>query len=407
MVNRKIVFYVFFVLSLIPVAKVYAAEMMTRSDLILAIADEWGEKEQALNFVGGDCVDPVISYAHEKGLLNPNKCQKSSALMKRVAIFNLSIKGMKITDLNFFNTQRNSIPVDTIIVLKPYGLSKSAYRYALAQDALIGVSGYLIDDVLYAKETVSVSEGLQIVNALFSRHNEQSDMWLPKPGITWQWQLQGEIDTTVVADAFDIDLFDTDQAVIDELHNQGKKVICYMSAGSWENWRADAASFPDSVKGRANGWPGEAWLDVRALDVLLPIMSARFDLAVSKNCDAIEPDNIDGYTNRSGFPLSYNDQLVYNMALAEMAHERGLSIALKNDLSQIVDLVDHFDFAVNEQCFYYQECDMLLPFIQSEKAVLGVEYELNTEEFCGTANVMGFSFMKKDYDLFAPAETCW
>ena len=43
---------------------------------------------------------------------------------------------------------------------------------------------------------------------------------------------------------YDIDLFDAPQATIDSLHASGHKVICYLSAGTYENWRPDASSFP-------------------------------------------------------------------------------------------------------------------------------------------------------------------
>lgn len=53
-------------------------------------------------------------------------------------------------------------------------------------------------------------------------------------------------------------------------------MICYFSAGSWEDWRPDAGQFPDSVKGNnLEDWPGEKWLDIRQIDVLAPIMGAR------------------------------------------------------------------------------------------------------------------------------------
>lgn len=41
-------------------------------------------------------------------------------------------------------------------------------------------------------------------------------------------------------------------------------------------------------------------------------MQARLDLAVQKGCDGVEPDNVDGYQNNSGFPLTAQDQLAYN-----------------------------------------------------------------------------------------------
>src|SRR5262249_7524684 len=151
-------------------------------------------------------------------------------------------------------------------------------------------------------------------------------------------------------------LFDNDASVVAALHTRGRHAVCYISAGTWENWRPDASLFPASVKGATNGWPGERWLDIRRLDVLGPIMDARMDHCKAKGFDAVEPDNVDGYANTSGFPLTYQDQLRYNQYLATSAHARGLSVGLKNDLGQVQDLLPYFDWALNEQCFEYNEC---------------------------------------------------
>jgi hypothetical protein len=102
-------------------------------------------------------------------------------------------------------------------------------------------------------------------------------------------------------------------------------------------------------------------------------MEARMDSCRDKGFDGIETDNIDGYLNDTGFPLDYDDQLEYNIWLAETAHARGLSIGLKNDMDQAPELLAHFDWALNEECFQYEECETLLPFIEAGKAVFNVE----------------------------------
>jgi hypothetical protein len=61
--------------------------------------------------------------------------------------------------------------------------------------------------------------------------------------------------------------------------------------------------------------------------------------------------------------------------MANEAHARGLSVALKNDLEQVVELVDYFDFSINEQCHEFGECDLLAAFIASGKPVLNAEYQ--------------------------------
>lgn len=233
------------------------------------------------------------------------------------------------------------------------------------------------------------------------------DRWVPPPGTTWQWQLTGTIDESFDVAVYDIDGFDTSASTVASLRGAGRKTICYFSAGSWEDWRHDAAAFPAAVKGNSNGWPGEKWLDIRNLAVLGPIMEARLDMCAAKGFDAVEPDNIDGYTNATGFPLTSAHQLAYNRFLADAAHARGLSIGLKNDLDQVDALEPWFDFAINEQCFQYGECDLLVPFIAAGKAVFEVEYSLAVGSFCPRANALGFSSMRKPLDLTAPMEPCW
>ncbi len=233
--------------------------------------------------------------------------------------------------------------------------------------------------------------------------------WQPAPGTSWQWQLSNNdaIDTSFDVAMYDIDLFEAPQSVIDQLHADGRIVICYFSAGSWEDWRPDKDDFPPEVIGKPlDNWEGESWLDIRQIDLLAPIMRARLDLAVQKNCDGVEPDNVDGYANDTGFPLTADDQLAYNRFLASEAHSRGLSIGLKNDLDQIPDLLSDFDWALNEECFSYNECDLLAPFAEAGKAVFGVEYELDTADFCPQANAMNFDFLKKHWNLDAWRESC-
>lgn len=45
-------------------------------------------------------------------------------------------------------------------------------------------------------------------------------------------------------------------------------------------------------------------------------MGRRLDKAVTRGCDGVEPDNVDGYTNHNGLGLTAADQLSYNIWLA-------------------------------------------------------------------------------------------
>lgn len=229
--------------------------------------------------------------------------------------------------------------------------------------------------------------------------------WVPRPAMTWQWQLSGPVDTSVDAEVFDIDL-DVPDAVLADLTRRGRRLICYVSVGAWEEFRDDAGAFPAEVLGAPNGWPGERWVDIRRLDVLGPIIERRFDRCAARGFDAVEPDNVDGYANDTGFPLTYTDQIRFNRFIAEAAHARGLSVGLKNDVEQAADLEPYFDFAVNEECVAFAECRLLAPFFSAGKAVFHAEYSVSLDEMCRATSGLGFSSILKSPDLDAAFRRC-
>lgn len=199
--------------------------------------------------------------------------------------------------------------------------------------------------------------------------------WL-RPGVdtTWQWQLMGDLNTSYDVDLYDVDLFDTSETAIADLQADGRVVICYFSAGSSEDWRSDYHRFLPGDEGHPlDGWEGEWWLDIRSANVL-EIMLDRLELAVDMGCDGVEPDNMDGFTNDTAFDLLAVDQLAYNRTIANAAHERGLTVGLKNDGDQAAELVDYFDFSLNEECHAYDECGQLQPFLDAGKPVFNAEY---------------------------------
>ncbi len=192
--------------------------------------------------------------------------------------------------------------------------------------------------------------------------------------------------------AVDVDLFDTSATDIALLKSQGHQVICYFSAGTWESWRPDADQFPKEVlRHKMESWAGEWWLDIfnsTHLAIIERLMAKRIQLGIAKGCQAFEPDNVDCYSNADcllteSHATGSQKQLEYNTWLANTCHNNGGLIGLKNDVGQASDLVDMYDFAVNEQCQQYQECTSLLPFIHQNKAVFQVEYHGSVAQVCG------------------------
>lgn len=233
-----------------------------------------------------------------------------------------------------------------------------------------------------------------------------ANVWHPGPGTSWQWQLVGPIDTSFDVDMYDVDLFDTSADVIDALHAEGRIVICYFSAGTLEEWRVDVSLIPDALIGKASVWPREYWLDIRDIEGLAPVMSARLDVAAAKGCDGVEPDNVDAYINDSGFPLAETDQLRFNRWLANESHERALSVGLKNDVDQVRELEPYFDWALNERCHELGECGSLSPFIAAGKAVFGVEYHGDPAVFCPELNSLDYDWLFKSITLDSERLSC-
>jgi hypothetical protein len=258
-------------------------------------------------------------------------------------------------------------------------------------------------------DSQSIFPSISNTRLLTDASEPQNPLWQPVPGTTWQYQLNTPIDLAFEAEVFSIDLFDNDTATVEALHNAGRKAICYINTGAWEDWRPDADQFPESLLGNAYvGWSGERWLDIRQIDKLAPILNARLDLCQSKGFDGVDPDNMNGYLNNTGFPLSFEDQLRFNQWLSQAAHQRSLSIGIKNTGEQAIDLLPFYDWAVVESCFSYNECQLYTPFIDHNKAVFSVEYTSQKVffGFCPQAEQLRFSLIRKPKDLSAPNENC-
>lgn len=234
--------------------------------------------------------------------------------------------------------------------------------------------------------------------------------WHPPQALTWYWQLTGHVHNSISARAFDIDGFDNSASEVAALHRAGKHVICYIDVGTWERWRPDAGKFPRSVLGRRNGWPGERWLDIRQTSILEPIMRARLTMCARKHFDAVEADNIDGYENGTGFPITGAQQLTYNQWVADEAHKLGLAVFEKNDPEQARQLEPYFDGAIDEQCNQYDECSSFERYLTAGKPVLNAEYERSLyPSFCSAdrrADIMGALYnLALDGRVYKPCPT--
>jgi hypothetical protein len=275
-----------------------------------------------------------------------------------------------------------------------------------------------------------------------------SSCWRPAANARWQYQLQAAKDKSgnclypstgginvnvsgtpftggaaVHPTVFDID-FQTDgactggtithdnTAAVAAIHANGGRAICYIDAGGAETFRPDYgqyAAFNTNCNGCLFGRPiggfrNEFWLNINnnmgQRTFILGEISARLDHCRQDGFDGVEMDVVDAWSNRTGLTISGDTQLLFNTALANLAHSKGFTVALKNDVEQIPDLAPYFDYAINEQCEQYSECGNYTTFVNAGKAVFQVEYKLKTSSFCPPANTANRNAILKTFDLF-------
>lgn len=254
-------------------------------------------------------------------------------------------------------------------------------------------------------------------------HPPPTAIWQPAVGSTWQIILsqQLEIDNSHPAVTPDVDVFDIDMflhqntSVVDNLHNLGKKVICYFSGGSYEPYRPDSYRFQESDMGDVlDGWPDEKWLNISSPSIR-KIMADRVDIAINMGCDAIDPDNMDGYLNKNGLGLTTDDSIKFLKFLVDRAKTKKMGIGLKNAPDIIPDVLDFVQFSVNEQCAEQDGCQDFSAFIKAGKPVFHIEYPSGagkkiaaaaSKGSCTAKGMSGFSTVMKADSLDSWVEYC-
>ncbi|KAM4056665.1 glycoside-hydrolase family protein [Hirsutella rhossiliensis] len=254
----------------------------------------------------------------------------------------------------------------------------------------------------------------------------RTSVWKPGVGEPWQIVLKKAVEAdgspksaaaaVMPPDVkiLDIDVFDNDANTVAALRAAGVKVVCYFSAGSREDWRDDKDRFADADLGKGlDGWKGERWVNVSSPGVR-DIMKDRIKVAANKGCDAIDPDNVDGYQNDNGLNLTAQGAADFVRFLSREAASYNMSTGLKNAASIIDDVLDAVAFSVNEQCVQYGECATFAPFIKAGKPVFHIEYPKDATKAEGdicsragkAADSDGFSTVIKKMDLDGWVEYC-
>jgi endo-alpha-1,4-polygalactosaminidase (GH114 family) len=176
-------------------------------------------------------------------------------------------------------------------------------------------------------------------------------------------------------------------------------LICYFNAGlaqtsdcDYESKWANSGLLGNTYSPEEPEFSDERWINIKN-QTARDWVKQRITLARDLGCDAVDPDNIDGYlndednNNGTGWNLSENDYITFITDLAAHAHSLTTSqnytllIGQKN-APELVDRVgDVLDFAVLEDCKTlnddeaYTFCsDFQTAYIAAGKPVFSIEY---------------------------------
>ena len=279
-----------------------------------------------------------------------------------------------------------------------------------------------------------------------ARHAGATGWWQPGELTSWAYVIGENYPLTIppVVDgsptpvqAVDADLGDQDglassgmpvadstiESSVSAIHAMGAHAICYVDAGTAENWRSDYGKFdPSELGGSVPGWPGEEFINVAdwatsvpsGYETLQTIMTNRIALCQEEGFDAIEADNVDAYSdgNIGDFTLTMAQEETYIDQLVAITHSDGLAFFLKNEIngdSLITSEAPMVDGEIDEQCWQYSECSALDVFVQEGKPVLNVEYQDFAEPtLCAEANAFPMATIQAGVDLTGPVNYgCW
>lgn len=214
-----------------------------------------------------------------------------------------------------------------------------------------------------------------------------------------------DVDTTVSGLIYDIDWSSNNATTVSDLLSLGDHPVCYVDIGTAESWRPDFSKFPANLQGNSvGGFGGEKWLDIRAQDILLPIQFARFQVCAQQKYQAVEIDNLDGWQNNPGFPLTEAECISYDLANAAMVHSLGMAVIQKNIPENAAQVQPYFDFALDEQCYQYSECSYFSVYTANNKAVFDVEYTPKAPN-CSNAASLFINAQERDLNLNTPTSS--
>jgi hypothetical protein len=240
--------------------------------------------------------------------------------------------------------------------------------------------------------------------------------------LSWDWLLGvNKLPSPPPAvDYLDLDGFDASKKYVQEAGKNGIKTICYISAGTLEDWRPDRKAFeklnrkqknagkPKIIGKRYPEWPDERWLNFKRYKVFLPLMIDRIERCATKGFDLIEFDNIDGHDNKTGFSIRKRNSVSYAKALAAEATKLGLVPVQKNVTDLNRKLEPHFGALLLEDCVLYRFCGDARRYRKAGKPVFNAEYPkgwkdegktFRVKKACRTTDRHDISLIVKKYSL--------
>ncbi len=233
--------------------------------------------------------------------------------------------------------------------------------------------------------------------------------------------------------------------VVRALHKAGHYSICYVEVGAFQTGFPDNRDFAPSDYGyrehryQMQGWPGEWYFDIRgfrgyvagkpstlsgAARNIASGLAKRFGWCELEGQDAVEPDDIDGYTNRSasgarggGWGLTKADAAGFERWLAYTAHSHHLAVLQKNDPGNAAVDSKLFDGVLSESCNQYHDpCagrdGDWDAYLKLGKPVLNAEYTSGgetTAKFCAADRRYGIWGALYGLQLSGPTpyRVCW
>jgi hypothetical protein len=232
--------------------------------------------------------------------------------------------------------------------------------------------------------------------------------YIPPANARWLVQLDGAVDIEQEADFFYLDPEQQDPDDLATLRAQGRPYLCYLSAGSVESFRDDAADFPVSAIGNPlENFPRERWLDVRD-SAVRGLMAKRVAGLSAFGCAGVPPSSLSVQVADTGFDLSLTDALDYARWLAERIHAAGMSAGLTGPATMTAELWGAFDFGLAISCVNGSGCSEYAPFESAKKTVLHLEVgdERNASFICNAAKSLGFYVLVSDPGFTGHAIAC-